>query len=79
MLVQPSFLVSRVSFGDVCVLSRSFGFSIGGFEFFRVVVWFVEKRWFLVKLRFSSKVRGVLEVLAQFLESSPIGRWFVRG
>ena len=39
-----------------------------------MVVWFAGKRWFLVKLRFSSKVRGVLEVLAQFLESSPIGR-----
>ena len=34
---------------------------------------------FLVKLWFSSKVCGVLEVLAQFLEFSPIDCRFDRG
>ena len=56
-----------VSFGEVCVLNHLFGFSIGGFEFFRLLGWFAGKRWFLVKLRFSSKVCGVLGFLRSFL------------
>ena len=66
----------------------SFGFSIGGvrsfvacaqsvwwkFEFFRLLVVRGETVVLLVKLCFSSKVCGVLEVLVQFLELSPIDR-----
>ena len=69
-------------------LNRSSGFSIGGvrsfvacvqsvwrkFEFFRLFGCLRGNGVFSVKLRFSSRVCGVLEVLAQFLELSPVDR-----